>query len=41
VPRENFERLRNDLMGLDQVKQQGAALRGEDWSAYPEHDFRA
>ena len=41
VPRENFERLRNDLMGLDQVKQLGAALRHEDWSAYPEHDFRA
>jgi hypothetical protein len=41
VPLENFERLRNDLMGLDQVKQLGAALRGEDWSAYPKHDFRA
>ena len=41
VPRKNFERLRNDLMGLDQVKQLGAALREEDWSAYPEYDFRA
>lgn len=41
VPRENFERLRNDLMGLDQVKQLAAALRGGDWSAYTEHDFRS
>jgi hypothetical protein len=41
VARENFERLRIDLMGLDQVKQLGAALRGEDCSAYPEQEFRA
>ena len=41
VPQENFERLRNDLMGAEQVKQLGAALRGEDWSAYPENDFRS
>lgn len=40
VAREKFEQLRSDLMGIEQVKQLGAALRGEDLSAYPERDFR-
>ena len=41
VPWLNFEQLRQELMDVEQVKQLGAALRGEDWAAYPEHDFRA
>jgi len=39
VGREFFERLRNELMGPEQVQQLGAALRGEDWSKYAECDF--
>jgi len=38
---ENLEALRRDLMGIEQVHQLGAALRGEDWSRFGEHDFRA
>jgi len=37
---ENLEALRKDLMGIEQVRQLGAALRGEDWRRFGEHDFR-
>ena len=40
VPHENFEQLRIDLMGVEQVRQLRTALQGENWSIYPEHDFR-
>jgi hypothetical protein len=39
IPRERFELLRSEVMGFEQIQQLGAALRGEDWSCYPEHDF--
>jgi len=39
--RESFEALRQELMGLDQVRQLGAALRGEDWQSFPENNFRS
>jgi len=38
VPRENFERARSGLMGLAQVQQLAAALRGQDWQRFPESD---
>jgi hypothetical protein len=38
---QSFETLRQDLMGLDQVRQLGAALRGEDWQSFPENNFRS
>jgi hypothetical protein len=41
VERDRFERLRRELMGMEQVQQLGAALRGEDWSGFEEQDFRA
>jgi hypothetical protein len=41
VSRDRFELLRNELMGFDQVKQLGAALRGEDGSRFVEYDFRS
>lgn len=39
LQRESFEALRQQLMGSDQVRQLGAALRGEDWQSFPENDF--
>lgn len=39
VPRENFEVLRQQLMGFSQVQQLLAALRGENWQNSPEFDF--
>ena len=39
VGRDRFETLRNELMGLGQVKQLGAALRGEDWWRFGEYGF--
>jgi hypothetical protein len=41
IPHESFEALRQQLMGLDQVRQLGAALRGENWQDFPENDFRS
>ena len=41
IPREAFESLRQELMGLDQVRQLGAALRGENWQDFPENNFRS
>jgi hypothetical protein len=38
VPAEHYEIARGDLMGLAQVQQLGAALRGEDWERFPESD---
>lgn len=38
VPRENFERARNELMGSGQVQQLAAALRGAPWHDFPESD---
>lgn len=38
VPRENFEVARRELMGRSQIQQLRAALRGEDWQAFPESD---
>ncbi len=38
-PRDNFESLRQQLMGPSQVQQLHAALRGEDWQHFPEFDF--
>jgi len=38
---ESFEALRRELMGLDQVRQLGAALRGQDWLSFPENNFRS
>ena len=38
---DSFERLREELMGPDQVRQLGAALRGEDWQRFPDGNFRA
>jgi hypothetical protein len=35
---ENFELARRELMGRSQVQQLRAALRGEDWQAFPESD---
>jgi hypothetical protein len=40
VPGENYERARSDLMGLTQVQQLAAALRGEGWQHFPESDCR-
>jgi hypothetical protein len=40
VPRENYEQARSDLMGLTQVQQLGAALRGQDWHHFPESGCR-
>ena len=39
VPREAFERIRKELMGDAQVRQLGAALRGQNWQDFPEYDF--
>ena len=39
VPRENYELLRQQLMGFSQVQQLDAALRGENWRHFPEFDF--
>jgi hypothetical protein len=39
VPRDNFELLRQQLMGFAQVEQLQAALRGENWQHFPEFDF--
>jgi hypothetical protein len=39
VPRDNFELLRQQLMGFSQVEQLEAALRGENWRHFPEFDF--
>jgi hypothetical protein len=36
-----FETLRQELMGPEQVRQLGAALRGERWQEFPENDFRS
>jgi hypothetical protein len=36
---ESFEALRRELMGPDQVRQLGAALRGEPSEGFPENDF--
>jgi glycosyltransferase involved in cell wall biosynthesis len=41
TPHESFEALRQQLMGLDQVRQLGAALRGENWQDFPENNFRS
>jgi len=41
ILRESFESLRQELMGPEQVRQLGAALRGELWQDFPEHDFRS
>ena len=41
ISRDSFEKLRRELMGLDQVRKLRAALRGEDWQGFPENDFRA
>lgn len=41
ISRDSFELLRQGLMGPDQVRQLGAALRGEDWRGFPENDFRS
>ena len=38
-PRDNFELLRDELMGFAQVRQLNAALRGETWRDFPEFDF--
>lgn len=38
-PRENFERIRRELMGPEQLLQLGAALQGRDWRAFSEFDF--
>ncbi len=40
VPGDNYERARSDLIGLTQVQQLGAALRGENWQYFPESDCR-
>jgi hypothetical protein len=40
-PCGSFEALRQELMGLDQVRQLGAALRGENWQAFGENNFRS
>ena len=40
ILRESFESLRQELMGPEQVRQLGAALRGELWQDFPENDFR-
>ena len=39
VPRDNFEVLRQQLMGAAQVQQLQAALRGGDWQHFPEFEF--
>src|SRR5262249_27411446 len=39
IGRGPFERLRKELMGLEQVQQLETALRGEDWSKFAEYDF--
>jgi hypothetical protein len=39
VRRDNFEVLRQQLMGFSQVQQLQAALRGENWQHFPEFDF--
>ena len=39
IPRENFELLRQQLMGFSQLQQLQAALRGENWQHFPEFDF--
>jgi hypothetical protein len=39
VPRENFELLRQQLMGFSQVQQLQAALRAENCQHFPEFDF--
>jgi hypothetical protein len=41
VPRESFEALRQELMGLRQVEQLRAALCGERWQEFPENNFRS
>ena len=40
IGKGRYEIAREQLMGIDQVKQLGAALKGEDWSRFPEFDFR-
>lgn len=40
VPRDNFELLRQELMGIGQVEQLSAALRGANGDHFPEFDFR-
>jgi len=40
VPRQNYDRVRESLMGVAQVQQLGAALREEDWRHFQEADFR-
>lgn len=40
IPRASFEMLRQELMGPEQVRQLGAALRGEPWRDFPQNDFR-
>ena len=39
VAREAFERIRKELMGDGQVRQLGAALRGQNWQDFHEYDF--
>ena len=39
VSREAFELIRKELMGAGQVRQLGAALRGQNWRDFPEYDF--
>jgi len=41
IPGESFESLRQELMGPEQVRQLGAALRGEPWQEFPENNFRS
>jgi hypothetical protein len=38
VPRENFERVKNELLEPWQLQKLAAALRGEDWERLPEFD---
>ena len=40
IAHESFEALRKEVMGPDQVRQLGAALRGESTEVFPENDFR-
>ena len=40
VPAQNFESARADLMGLSQIQQLDAALRGESWEQFAESNCR-
>jgi hypothetical protein len=41
IPHASFEALRRELMGPDQVRQLGAALRGKSWQEFPENDYKS